>query len=277
MGVTRDLTRRPSVLFHFGGRSSPSGEVKRPEPPPLLVLLNRVSLSTAIIAVSVLVHLGFVGAIVFAERRHLPTSELRSIDVDLVRPEELEPKKDEPPKPPEALKPPDPSKQAQLKPSEPAKQELPKPPPQSASADPQDQPESPSPKEKPAVKPDMPSGGPAGEGKSKLTAAEIAALRAQIQKCWKLPVGIPGMIGLEVVLRVSFGSKGQLAGAPVLLQAPASERGPMLVGIAMNALQGCHPFKLPPSKYADWKTLDLKFSATGMVGLGVVPKLPKRS
>ena len=122
----------------------------------------------------------------------------------------------------------------------------------------------------------MPPGGPAGEGKSKLTPEEIAALRAQIQKCWKLPVGIPGMIGLEVVLRVPFGPKGQLAGAPVLLQAPASERGPMLVGIAMNALQGCHPYRLPPSKYADWKTLDLKFSATGMVGLGVVPKLPKR-
>jgi hypothetical protein len=252
----------------------------------LPLLFSRMSLSAAIIAVSVLVHLGFVGAIVFAERRHLPTIELRSIDVDLVRPEELEPKKEEPPKPP------DPPKQAELKPPEsvkqepakqepakqdPAKPELPKPPPKSASADPQDRPDSPSPKEKPATKPDMPSGGPAGEGKSKLTPAEIAALRAQIQKCWKLPVGIPGIVGLEVILRVSFGPKGQLVGQPVLLQAPASERGPMLVGIAMSALQGCYPYKLPPAKYADWKTLDLKFTATGMVGLGAVPKLPKRS
>ncbi len=246
----------------------------------MLLLLNRLSLSAAIIAVSVLVHLGFVGAIVFAERRHAPTSELRSIDVDLVRPEELEPKKEEPPKPPEPpkqaeLKPPELVKQESPPKQEPAKQELPKPPPESASADPQDRPDSPSPSEKPAAKPDLPQGGPAGEGKSKLTPEEIASLRAQIQKCWKLPVGIPGMIGLEVVLRVSFAPKGQLAGPPVLLQAPASERGPMLVGIAMNALQGCFPYKLPPSKYADWKTLDLKFSATGMVGLGVVPKLPK--
>ena len=50
----------------------------------------------------------------------------------------------------------------------------------------------------------------------------------------------------------------------------------MLVGIAMNALKDCYPFKLPPAKYADWKTLDLKFSATGMLGLGAAPKLPKR-
>ena len=111
----------------------------------------------------------------------------------------------------------------------------------------------------------------------KLTPEEIAALRAQIQKCWKLPVGIPGIIGLEVILRVPFGPKGQLAGEPVLLQAPASERGPLLVGIALNALKGCYPYKLPPEKYADWKTLDLKFNATGMTGLGAPPKnLPKR-
>ena len=240
----------------------------------MLLLLNRVSVSAAIIAVSVLVHLGFVGAIVFAERRVLPLSELRSIDVDLVKPEDIEPAKTEPPKPPEPpkqteQKPPQPVKQ------EPAKQAVLKPPPKSAKADPQDRPESPSPEDKPAAKPDMPSGGPAGEGKSKLTPEEIAALRAQIQKCWKLPVGMPGIIGLEVILRVSFGSKGQLAGDPVLLQAPASERGPLLVGIALNALKDCYPYKLPPAKYADWKTLDLKFTATGMVGLGVVPNLPQ--
>jgi len=258
----------------------------------LLLLLNRVSLSTAIIAVSVLVHLGFVGAIVFAERRVLPPSELRSIDVDIVKPEELEPKKEEPPKPPE------PPKQAEQKPPEPVKQKPLQPaqsmPPKSQaksaenkSADTKsaetksekmaepEQAASLPPEPKQAAKPDTPQGGPAGEGKSKLTPEEIAALRAQVQKCWKLPVGIPGVMGLEVILRVSFGPKGQLAGEPVLLQAPASERGPLLVGIALNALKGCYPYKLPPAKYADWKTLDLKFTATGMVGLGVAPKLPQ--
>ncbi len=251
----------------------------------MLLLLNRVSFSTAIIAVSVLVHLGFVGAIVFAERRVLPQSELRSIDVDIVKPEELEQKKEEPPKPPELpkqaeKKPPELTKQEPVK-QQTAKQELPKPPPTSASAEPQDESPSPqdkpqdAPQQKPISKPNLPQGGPAGEGKSKLTPEEIAALRAQIQKCWKLPVGIPGIVGLDVILRVSFGPKGQLAGEPVLLQAPASERGPLLVGIALNALKDCYPYKMPPAKYADWKTLDLKFTATGMVGLGSVPKLPQ--
>lgn len=251
----------------------------------MLPLLNRVSLSAAIIAVSVLVHLGFVGAIVFAERRHLPPSELRAMDVDLVPPEMLEQKTEEPPAP---AKPPEPPKQAELKLPDPAKpatrepaQSLP-PTPQapeakSAKAAEPDQGDPPLPETKQAAKPDLPQGGPAGEGKSKLAPEEIAALRAQIQKCWKLPVGIPGIMGLEVILRVSFGPKGQLAGEPVLLQAPASERGPLLVGIAMTALKGCYPYKLPPAKYADWKTLDLKFNATGMLGLGAAPKLPRRT
>jgi len=235
-------------------------------------LLNRIGFGTAIVAVSVLVHLGFVGAIVLAERRILPPSDVSAIDVDLVKPQDLEPKTEEPPKPPE------PPKQALSKPQQLAKSEAPvsKPDAKSAPAG-APEPDTASPEEKRAARPDIPQGGPAGEGKSKLTPEEIAALRAQIQKCWKLPIGIPGMIGLEIVMRVSFGPKGQLAAAPVLLQAPASERGPMLVGIAMNALQGCYPYKLPPAKYADWKTLDLKFSATGMMGLGAPPpKLQKR-
>jgi hypothetical protein len=253
----------------------------RLEPPPLPWLLNRISFSAAIIAVSVLVHLGFVGAIVFAERRHLPPSELRSIDVDLVKPEELEPKTDEPARPPEqpkqADKQPEPARPPEPKKAEPAKTEpqLSRPA-KSAKAAPSQPSEAdePPPEQKPA-KPDTPQGGPAGEGKSKLTPEEIASLRSQIQKCWKLPVGIPGVMGLEVVLRVQFGSKGQLAGEPVLLQAPAHERGPLLVGIALSALKGCYPFQLPAAKYADWKSLDLKFTATGMAGIAPVPKLPK--
>ncbi|HWV53383.1 hypothetical protein [Pseudorhodoplanes sp.] len=234
---------------------------------------------------SIAVHVGFVGAIVLADRRHLPPSDLQSMDVDLVKPEDLAPKQVEPPKPPE------PPKQAELKPPEPPKQKAPpkseapkseqlrSEPAKTARAPDPDQAESP-PEPKPAakpVKPDSPQGGPAGEGKSKLTPEEIASLRAQIQKCWKLPVGIPGIVGLEVILRVPFGSKGQLSGEPVLLQAPASERGPLLVGIAMNALKGCYPYSLPPAKYADWKTLDLKFTATGMAGLGTVQRTPAQA
>jgi len=269
-------------------------------------------LSTAVLLASVLVHLGFFGVIVLADRRTPLQSETRPIDVELVQADEIpEPPKPEPPKvePPK----PEPPKPEPPKP-EPPKAELPKPelpspehptaepqsleqqtaaapplppppapvPPgqasrpqeldsKSAKAEPQAPPDKPEKPEKPAGI----SGGPPSESKSKLTPEEIAALRAQVQKCWKLPVGIPGVLGLELIIRVSFGSKGQLVGEPVLLKAPASERGPLLVGIAMNALKDCAPYRMPAGKYADWKVLDLRFLATGMTGLGAAPRLPQ--
>ena len=131
-------------------------------------LLNRISFSAAIIAVSILVHLGFVGAIVFAERRKLPPSDLRSIDVDIVRPEELEPRKEEPPKPPELPKHTEQTLAAQ-KPTAPS---LKKEPPVSKPAPPQED-DPPPPEQKQAARPEMPQGGPVGEGKSKLTPEEI--------------------------------------------------------------------------------------------------------
>ena len=233
---------------------------------------------------SVLIHLVLLGAMVLAERRSPSSAETASIDVELVPQAELpEPpklEKPEPPKPPEQKSEPQKKAEASAPPAAPAaKQEQSQPPdkpqkPQQSSETPAKEPVSEKP-EKPE-KPSGPSGGAPSESKSKLTPEEIAALRAQVQKCWVLPVGIPGMLSLEAVIRVRFGPKGQLVGAPELLKASASERGPILVGIAMNALDKCAPFKLPAAKYSDWKVLDLRFLATGMTGLGAV-KQPKGS
>lgn len=256
---------------------------------------------------SVLVHLGLFGVIVLADRRTPLQSETRPLDVELVKQDEVpEPPKPEPPKaePPKPEPPkPEPPKAEAPKP-EPPKAELPTPEApkpveqQTAAAPPLPPPPAPMPsgqasrpqelesksaKADPVAPPDKParvekpaaiSGGAPSESKSKLTPEEIAALRAQVQKCWKLPVGIPGVLGLELIIRTSFGPKGQLVGEPVILKAPASERGPLLAGIAMNALKDCAPYTMPASKYQDWKVLDLRFLATGMTGLGVAPRLP---
>ena len=275
-------------------------------------LLSRLTFSTAVLLASVLVHLGLFGVIVLADRRTPLLSETQPVEVELVKQDEVpeppkpEPPKAEPPKP-ESFKPeppkPEPPKAELPKPELP-KPELPKtetpkpaeqqmaaapplpPPPapmppgqasrpqelesKSAKAEPQAPPDKPDRVEKPAGI----SGGAPSESKSKLTPEDIAALRAQVQKCWKLPVGIPGVLGLELIIRTSFGPKGQLVGEPVILKAPASERGPLLAGIAMNALKDCAPYTMPAAKYKDWKVLDLRFLATGMTGLGVAPRVP---
>jgi hypothetical protein len=254
--------------------------------------------TAAVLLASVLLHLGMLGMIVLAERRGPTTAESEAIEVELVKapeppeqpkpdPIKPEPKKPEPPKPePQKidLPKPEPKPEAQKQAEQTAKPEPPKPaeqkpppapaapppqaqepPAQSASAAPPDQP--PMPPEKPAA-PAGPSGGP-GEGRTKLTPEEIAALRAQIQKCWTLPVGLPDAMKLEAILRVRLQRNGALSGSPELLKANASAGGPVLVGIAMKALQECGPYRtLPAAKYAEWRVLDLRFLATGMTGLG---------
>jgi hypothetical protein len=265
-------------------------------------ILSRLTVSTAVLLASLLVHLGLFGMIVLADRHKALQSETQTIDVELVRQDDVpEPPKPELPK----VEPPKPEPPQ----TEPPKAELPKPElpeaeplspaeQQAAAAPPLPSPPAPMPpgqaarpqeletksaKAEPQAPPDKPekldkpagiSGGAPSESKSKLTPEEIAALRAQVQKCWKLPVGMPGVLGLELVIRVSFGPKGQLLGEPVILKAPASERGPLLAGISLNALKDCAPYQMPAAKYKDWKVLDLRFLATGMTGLGVAPKLP---
>lgn len=243
--------------------------------------MTRAALGATILAVSVMIHIGLLGVIVFAERRVLPPVQSELIEVELVKPQDLrkqelpkqEPAKPEAQKPPEQKKPdkPDPSQAEPPQPKSAQKNAQ-----KSAKASQPEEPDSPEPPaEEKQEKPDIPSGGPPSESKAKLTAEEIAAFRAQVQKCWQLPVGMPNAMKLEVVLRVGLARNGALVAAPELLKAPASASGPVLVGIAVKAMTECGPYKmLPVAKYKEWKVLDLRFLATGMSGLDN-SKLPR--
>ncbi len=49
---------------------------------------SRTAFAAAILAVSVLIHLGLLGVIVLAERRVLPPVQREAIDVELVKPQD---------------------------------------------------------------------------------------------------------------------------------------------------------------------------------------------
>lgn len=109
---------------------------------------------------------------------------------------------------------------------------------------------------------------PPGEGKSNLTAEQIAALKAQVGKCWVVPEGVPRTAGFEILLRIALRPDGRLAAAPELISAPASHAGPPLVASAKQALEQCQPYAmLPADKYQDWKVIDLSFTIDGPTGL----------
>jgi len=238
-------------------------------------LVPRVTIISSILLASVLLHLGLLGLILWAERRGSTTADTETIAVELVKPSDIppvkvEPPKLEPPKPePQKPEPQKPVEQQSPKPDAPAQAAPSEPPPAKiAVAPPPDKPPAPAPQDN-AVRPAGPSGGPASESKSGLTPEEIAAFRAQVQKCWTLPVGLPNAMKLEAVLRVSLARNGAIAAGPELLRANALADGPVLVGVAMKALRECAPYRsLPAAKYSEWKVLDLRFLATGMTGLG---------
>ena len=55
--------------------------------------------------------------------------------------------------------------------------------------------------------------------------------------------------------------EGKLAAEPILIEASASPKGPLLMQSAIQALQACQPYAmLPADRYGEWKVLDLSFT-----------------
>jgi hypothetical protein len=114
---------------------------------------------------------------------------------------------------------------------------------------------------------------PPSESKSNLTSEEIAALKAQVSRCWVVPPDVPSTPGFDVLLRIALRPDGTLGAPPELIRAPASLAGPPLVDSAKRTLQKCQPYgPLPADKYQDWKILDLSFTAQGLSGLSGPPE-----
>ena len=230
-----------------------------------------------------------IGHVVLVSLAMLGTPKLfdaptQSIEVDLVRADEVEPERKDEPEPekqagwdppaekpapwpdtaPAARPPPDNSQQAAL---------TPQPPSQRSAAEPQAK-RTPSifdPANIPALL-DLPNAPEKGFDFESTTAANIssddrAAFKAHLRKCWKLPGGLSPAQTTRVVLRVYLRRDGALASEPVLIEASASRDGPAVMQTALRALKDCQPFGfLPADKYSEWKVLDLSFTPRDMAG-----------
>jgi hypothetical protein len=89
----------------------------------------------------------------------------------------------------------------------------------------------------------------------------IAAFRRHLKTCSKLPASLSGADDVRVKLRVLMTPDGRLAAEPILVEASASMKGPLLMQGAIRALQACQPYAmLPVDRYGEWKVLDLNFT-----------------
>ena len=89
----------------------------------------------------------------------------------------------------------------------------------------------------------------------------IAEFRRHLKTCSKLPASLSGADDVKVKLRVLMTPDGRLAAEPILIEASASMKGPLLMQGAIRALQACQPYAmLPADRYGEWKVLDLNFT-----------------
>lgn len=96
---------------------------------------------------------------------------------------------------------------------------------------------------------------------AKVAKQDVAAFRAKLKSCGTLPAAIAPDDRVVIKLRAMFTPDGRLARAPVLIEASASAKGPLLMQAAIAALEACQPYAmLPADKYDEWKILDLPFT-----------------
>jgi hypothetical protein len=102
---------------------------------------------------------------------------------------------------------------------------------------------------------------------AKLSTDDVAKFREHLKTCSALPASIAPADKVTIRLRASFLADGTLASAPLLIEASASPKGPLLMQAAVEALAACQPYAgLPADKYNEWKVIDLSFTPVDFRG-----------
>jgi hypothetical protein len=95
----------------------------------------------------------------------------------------------------------------------------------------------------------------------------VTEFRRHLRTCSKLPPSITAADRISIKLRVVMTPGGKLAADPILIEASASAKGPLLMQGAMDALKACQPYPmLPAERYGEWKVLDLSFTPQDFAG-----------
>jgi len=96
---------------------------------------------------------------------------------------------------------------------------------------------------------------------AEIASSVVTAFRRHLRTCSKLPATLKGTDDVKVKLRVFMGQDGKLSAEPILIEASASMKGPLLMQSAISALEACQPYAmLPADRYGEWKVLDLSFT-----------------
>ncbi|MBN9565309.1 MAG: hypothetical protein J0G29_04350 [Alphaproteobacteria bacterium] len=104
----------------------------------------------------------------------------------------------------------------------------------------------------------------------KMSATELALVKRQISRCWKVDVGAKNIKNLKVPLRIKFNPDTSVKSVEVLDQ-DRYNSDPFYQAAARRAISAlkapdCTPLKLPLKKYDQWKDIKMTFDPEAMAG-----------
>jgi hypothetical protein len=100
-----------------------------------------------------------------------------------------------------------------------------------------------------------------------LTATEIDALRAQVERCWRAPADMANPERLVVKVRVRFNRDGSVQGPPEVVSPPSGDaQWRAAADNAVRAVRLCAPYTLPPERYSRWSEVTMNFDPRLMSG-----------
>ena len=104
---------------------------------------------------------------------------------------------------------------------------------------------------------------------TRLTLSEEDALKAQIFRCWSIPLGLPYNENLLVRIKLMLEPDGSVIKTEILDHARMNKPGQgfykVLAESALRAVKLCQPLRVPATGYERWKELQLNFDAREML------------
>ena len=102
-----------------------------------------------------------------------------------------------------------------------------------------------------------------------LTLSQEDAVKAQIYKCWNIPLGLPYDQDLLVRIRLKLNNDGSILSSEILDHARMNKPGQgffkVLAESALRAVKLCNPLRMPTTGHEKWKDLQLNFDAKEML------------
>lgn len=103
-----------------------------------------------------------------------------------------------------------------------------------------------------------------------ISISDIDGVRRQIERCWNVPAGARDADDLVVRIRVEMNPDGTPRTAAIVDdgagRSDASYRTAAESALRAVLNPRCHPFKLPPDKYGQWKSMTIVFNPKEMFG-----------